>query len=203
MANTRRALTRLAPVIVGTVGLVILLLAAQSFVASGGFAYDYEAYDLAARRIAAGTPLYPPGLAEAYNSADYAGLYLYPPPLAIALVPMTVLDARSGRHRVARAADRAARPRRRDPAGLGARTRVRARGRRDLVPGLVRPQPRQPQRDPVRPVGGRLAVPGPARRIDRARRGGRAPLSVRARARRRGCSRVAGAPPPGRSRRAS
>lgn len=91
MANTWRALTRLAPVIVGTIGLVILLLAAQSFVASGGFAYDYEAYDLAARRIAAGTALYPPGLAEAYNSGAYAGLYLYPPPLAIALVPMTVL----------------------------------------------------------------------------------------------------------------
>ena len=91
MANTRRALTRLAPVIVGTIGLVILLLAAQSFVASGGFAYDYEAYDLAARRIAAGQPLYPPGLAEAYNSGDYAGLYLYPPPLAIAIVPMTML----------------------------------------------------------------------------------------------------------------
>lgn len=91
MANTRRALTRLAPVIVGTAGLVILLLAAQSFVVSGGFAYDYEAYDLAARRIAAGSALYPPGLAEAYNSADYAGLYLYPPPLAIALVPLTIL----------------------------------------------------------------------------------------------------------------
>lgn len=91
MANTRRALTRLAPVVLGAFGLVILLLVAQSFVGSSGYAYDFDAYDAAARRIAAGQALYPPGIAEAYNSGSYAGLYLYPPPLAIALVPLTAL----------------------------------------------------------------------------------------------------------------
>jgi hypothetical protein len=91
MANTGRALTRLAPILLAAFGVVILLLATVSFVASSGFAYDYEAYDLAARRLAAGQALYPPGLAEAYNSGQYAGLYLYPPPLAVALIPLTLL----------------------------------------------------------------------------------------------------------------
>lgn len=91
MANTRAALVRLAPVMLGAFGLVMLLLAARSFVASDGFAYDYLAYDAASRRLASGLPLYPPGLAEAYNSGSYAGLYLYPPPLAVALVPFVIL----------------------------------------------------------------------------------------------------------------
>src|SRR5688500_4674884 len=91
MANTRRALARLAPVVLSAFGLVILLLVARSFVGSSGFGYDYEAYDAAARRIAAGQPLNPPGIAEAYSSGNYAGLYLYPPPLAVGLVPLTVL----------------------------------------------------------------------------------------------------------------
>jgi Glycosyltransferase family 87 len=91
MANTGRALTRLAPVILGAFGVVILLLVTVSFVGSSGFAYDYHAYDLAARRVAAGRALYTPDVAAAYNSGQYEGLYLYPPPLAIALVPLTAL----------------------------------------------------------------------------------------------------------------
>ena len=65
----------------------MLLLAAASFVGSRGFAYDFSAYYDAARRLAAGVPLYPPGTAEAYNSGLYAGLYLYAPPLAVAMIP--------------------------------------------------------------------------------------------------------------------
>jgi hypothetical protein len=91
MANSRGALRRLAPYVLGAAGLVMLLLVARSFIGSSGFAYDFDAYDGAARRIAAGLPLYPPGIAEAYNSGAYAGLYLYPPPLAAALVPLTAL----------------------------------------------------------------------------------------------------------------
>jgi hypothetical protein len=92
MANTGRALTRLGPLLLAAFGVAILLLVTVSFVGSSGFAYDYQAYDLAARRIAEGQALYPAGVAEAYNSAQYAGLYLYPPPLAVALVPLTVLN---------------------------------------------------------------------------------------------------------------
>lgn len=91
MANTRAALIRLAPFVLGAFGLVMLLLVTRSFIGSGGFGYDYSAYDAAARRIMAGQPLYPPGAAEAYNSGSYADLYLYPPPPAVALVPLTVL----------------------------------------------------------------------------------------------------------------
>lgn len=89
MTNSRRALSRLAPVVLSAFGLVILLLAARSFVGSSGFGYDFDAYDAAARRLASGLPLYPAGMAEAYNSGSYAGLYLYPPPLAVALIPLT------------------------------------------------------------------------------------------------------------------
>lgn len=88
MANIPAALIRLAPAVFVAVGLVMLLLATRSFVGSSGFAYDYRAYDAAARRVAAGQALYPAGTAEAYNSGEYAGLYLYPPPPAVALVPL-------------------------------------------------------------------------------------------------------------------
>ena len=91
MANSRAALTRLAPIVLGAFGLVMLLLAARSFVGSAGFGYDFEAYYAAARRLATGEPLYPPGLAEAYNSGSYAGLYLYPPPPALSFVPLAGL----------------------------------------------------------------------------------------------------------------
>jgi hypothetical protein len=96
MASTpkaRIALARVLPVVLGAIGLVMLLLAARSFLGSAGFAYDYGAYDAAARRVAAGEALYPPGTAEAYNSGSYAGLYLYPPPLAVALAPMSLVNA--------------------------------------------------------------------------------------------------------------
>jgi Glycosyltransferase family 87 len=92
MARTRESVARLAPYLLGAVGLVVLGLAVFVLIGSAGFGYDYTAYDLAARRLAAGEPLYPPGLAAAYNAGAYAGLYLYAPPLAITLVPLTALD---------------------------------------------------------------------------------------------------------------
>src|SRR5262245_286722 len=91
MAKTRLALLRIAPFTLGALAIAILLLAAGSFVGSGGFAYDFRAYDAAARRLASGLALYPPGVAEAYNSGAYANLYLYPPPLAVLLLPLTWL----------------------------------------------------------------------------------------------------------------
>lgn len=95
MAELRRAIARLAPYLLGMVGLAALLIAAWSFIGSSAFAYDYAAYDAAARRIVAGAALYPPGAAEAYNSQFYAGLYLYAPPLAVALVPLTIFSSAS------------------------------------------------------------------------------------------------------------
>lgn len=78
------------PIIVAALGILVLALAVTFFVDSEGFGYDFRAYDSAARRVAAGEPLYLAGTVDAYRDGRYEGLYLYPPPLAIALVPITV-----------------------------------------------------------------------------------------------------------------
>jgi hypothetical protein len=90
-ARILRAMANAAPYLLGAFGLAVLSFAATRFIGSPGFSYDFAAYDLAARRIAAGGVLYPPGVAEAYNSGAYANLYLYAPPLAVALLPVTLL----------------------------------------------------------------------------------------------------------------
>jgi hypothetical protein len=85
------ALRRLAPWLLAALGVAVLVTSAFLFIGSTGFGYDYLAYDAAARRLAVGESLYPPGIAAAYNSGAYGGLYLYAPPLAVALVPMAAL----------------------------------------------------------------------------------------------------------------
>lgn len=80
-----------APAVAASLGLVVLGLAAVVFVNSNGFGYDFRAYDAAARRVAEGGPLYVPGSVEAYRDGRFEGLYLYPPPMAIALVPLTLM----------------------------------------------------------------------------------------------------------------
>ena len=92
MGTMRERVIAGAPFASAVVGAVLLLMAVVIFLNSRGFGYDYAAYDAAARRIAAGIALYVPGTAEAYARGAYEGLYLYPPPLAIALVPLTVVD---------------------------------------------------------------------------------------------------------------
>ena len=87
------AVRRALPLLLGAAGVVAILLAVPIFIGSAGFGYDFAAYDLAARRLASGEPLYPPGTAEAYNAGAYAGLYLYAPPLAVALMPMAAVTA--------------------------------------------------------------------------------------------------------------
>src|SRR5665647_2431312 len=81
-----------APYLLCAVGLIVLVAAAVAFIGSPGYGYDYQAYDAAARRIASGQPLYLPGTAEAYNAGRYAGLYLYAPPAAVFMVPLTLLS---------------------------------------------------------------------------------------------------------------
>ena len=96
MANSRAALTLLAPWLLGGFGLVMLLLVGRSFAGSSGYGYDFNAYYFAALRVVHGQALYPPGLAEAYNSGSYAGLYLYPPPLAVLLTPFAAVFGTQG-----------------------------------------------------------------------------------------------------------
>ena len=85
-----RAIRRVAPFAFAGLGLAVILFASMQFIGSEGFSFDFRAYDLAARRIAAGDPLYLVDTVDRYNSGLYAGLYLYPPQMAIALVPFTV-----------------------------------------------------------------------------------------------------------------
>jgi len=87
------ALRRTLPFVLGAAGIIAILVAIPIFIGSPGFGYDFAAYDAAARRLAGGAPLYPPGTAEAYNAGAYAGLYLYAPPLAVALMPVAAVPA--------------------------------------------------------------------------------------------------------------
>ena len=87
------AIRRMLPYLLGAAGVAAIMLAIPIFIGSPGFGYDYTAYDLAARRLASGLPLYPPGTAEAYNAGAFAGLYLYAPPLAVALMPAAAVPA--------------------------------------------------------------------------------------------------------------
>lgn len=74
-------------------GVAVLVIASISFQGSRGYGYDFAAYEAAARRITDGSPLYLPDTAQRYAAGAYEGLYLYLPPLAVALVPLTALSA--------------------------------------------------------------------------------------------------------------
>jgi hypothetical protein len=91
LAGYIAAARKSAPFVIAAVGLAALGVAMTFFVKSEGFGYDYLAYDGAARRVGSGAPLYLPGTVAAYAAGRYEGLFLYPPPLAIALVPLTAL----------------------------------------------------------------------------------------------------------------
>jgi hypothetical protein len=82
-----RALVRLGP------GLVLAIFACTllAVLASAGatLGYDAAAYLQAADRLLAGQPLYDPGVSAAVGY----GVYLYPPPFALAVVPFAILPA--------------------------------------------------------------------------------------------------------------
>ena len=73
--------------------MFLLVVAWGAFQGSEGFAYDYAAYDAAARRLLASEPLYLPDTVTAYQVGAYEGLYLYPPPVALAFTPLAFLPA--------------------------------------------------------------------------------------------------------------
>ena len=69
----------------------MLVLALATFQGSPGAAYDFAAYEAAARRLAAGLPLYQPRTQLGPFAPGPAGLYLYPPPLAVLLLAFVPL----------------------------------------------------------------------------------------------------------------
>jgi hypothetical protein len=91
MGRTRLGRREVLALTAAIIGAVVLGLAMTIFVGSAGFGYDFAAYDSAARRLAAGEPLYLADTAARYAAGEYEGLYLYPPPLAIALIPLTIM----------------------------------------------------------------------------------------------------------------
>jgi alpha-1,2-mannosyltransferase len=73
------------------VGLALAVLWAAAVIvassANGTLGYDYRAYHLAAQRFLAGEPMYDP---NAVATGTF-GLFFYPPPFAMLLVPLTLL----------------------------------------------------------------------------------------------------------------
>ncbi len=73
-------------------GVIFLVAAMAVLIDSPGWGYDFEAYYLAAQRLARGDGIYQSWtLAEPFRPGPYS-LYLYAPPLAIAVLPFTALS---------------------------------------------------------------------------------------------------------------
>lgn len=87
---------RAGPVILSLVVLAGVFLAVASLGFRGaadqsGWAYDLKAYLLAAERLSHGSSIYAPDtLAGPFHPGPF-GLYLYAPPLAVALLPLTAV----------------------------------------------------------------------------------------------------------------
>ena len=75
----------------GVAGAALLLGALAFFSSSTGYGYDLAAYLAAAARVAAGGTPYQPQTLGGPFSPGPAGLYLYPPPLAVLLAPVSGL----------------------------------------------------------------------------------------------------------------
>lgn len=80
---------RLRPLLLPAVSLALFVLMTSLLLAAAGktLGYDFEAYWQAAQRLTAGRSLYDPNVSTAGGFA----IYLYPPPFAVALVPLTLL----------------------------------------------------------------------------------------------------------------
>jgi len=71
---------------------LFLIVALNTFLHTSGWGFDFEAYFLAAERLARGDGIYQPWtLAAPFRPGNY-GLYLYAPPLAVATLPFTMLS---------------------------------------------------------------------------------------------------------------
>lgn len=64
-----------------------ILVGAVVAVSGDTFGYDFAAYWLAGRRLLDGAPLYDPAVTEAVGY----GVWLYPPPAAVAFIPLALL----------------------------------------------------------------------------------------------------------------
>jgi Glycosyltransferase family 87 len=72
-------------------GAVVLVGALIAFHGSRGSGYDFAAYEAAARRLAGAQPLYQAVTQQGPFAPGPAGIYLYPPPLAVLLLALVPL----------------------------------------------------------------------------------------------------------------
>ena len=78
-------------IVLGLIGVSVMVIAGLAMLGGAGTAYDLSAYLGAAERITAGgTPYQPETLGGPFQPGP-AGLYLYAPPLAAAMVPLAAL----------------------------------------------------------------------------------------------------------------
>ncbi len=75
---------RLLPVAAALTFAVSTALVVLAGASAGTLGHDYLAYDAAARRLLAGRPLYD----TSFEAAGGFGLYFYPPPFALAVLPL-------------------------------------------------------------------------------------------------------------------
>src|SRR5439155_22767328 len=75
------------PVVAFTVFVLSVLAVVAAGAAAGNLGYDYQAYDTAARRLLAGQPLYD----TSFTVAGVFGLFFYPPPFILAVLPLAAL----------------------------------------------------------------------------------------------------------------
>jgi hypothetical protein len=81
-----------ALMVLAVLAAVWLVSLAFVFRGSAGWGYDFEAYLLAAQRLARGDPLYLQWMLQGPFRPGPYGLYLYAPPLATASLPFTALS---------------------------------------------------------------------------------------------------------------
>jgi len=75
------------------VAIVVLILSVTAIIWSAGstLGYDFQAYAAAARRLLDGQRLYDPAI----DVAGGFGIYLYPPPFALAIVPLALIGGQA------------------------------------------------------------------------------------------------------------
>lgn len=81
------SLRQLLPVVATLTFAISTALVVLAGAWGGTLGYDYLAYDAAARRLLAGAPLYD----TSYEVAGGFGLYYYPPPFALVVLPLAAL----------------------------------------------------------------------------------------------------------------
>ncbi len=87
-ASHRRVLTVLAAAAIVVFSMSVLWWT-QRALELGVFGFDYLAYDAAARRVLTGDTVYD----MRFTTAGAFGLYFYPPPFVLVVLPLTLVDA--------------------------------------------------------------------------------------------------------------